>query len=94
VPSRGVASAVKDVPRTTEDGLMDTLLQRNRLTFAAIAVVAVYVVIAATTRVVLLGIFPLLLSFRAFGRREALAPVALVCAVVALVIALATLSHH
>ena len=73
---------------------MDTVLQRNRLTLTAIAVVAVYVLIAATTRVVVLGIFPLLLSFRAFQRREALAPVALIAAIVAVVIALSALSHH
>lgn len=73
---------------------METLLRRNRLTFTAIAVVAVYVVIAATTRVVLLGIFPLLLSYRAFRRGETLAPLALICAIVAVVIAVSALSHH
>ena len=72
---------------------MDTVLQRNRLTFTAIAVVAVYVLIAATTKIVMLGIFPLLMSFRAFQRKEALAPVALICAIAAVVIALAALSH-
>lgn len=73
---------------------METLLRRNRLTLTAIAVVAVYVVIAATTRVVLLGIFPLLLSYRAFRRGETLAPIALICAIVAVVIAVSALSHH
>ena len=73
---------------------METLLQKNRLTLTAIGVVAIYLLIAATTRVVLLGIFPLLLSFRAFRRGETLAPLALVCAIVAMVIAVATLSHH
>jgi hypothetical protein len=83
----------KELRRPTETCRMDTVLQRNRLTFTAIAVVAVYVVIAATTRVVLLGIFPLMMSFRAFQRRESLAPVALICAIVAVVVALSALSH-
>jgi hypothetical protein len=72
---------------------MENLVQRNRLTLTAIAVVAVYVLLAATTRVVLLGIFPLLLSYRAFRRGETLAPIALICAIIAVVIAVATLSH-
>jgi len=73
---------------------MESLLQRNRLTFTAIAVVAVYVLIAMTTRVVMLGIFPVLLSVRAFRRGEQLAPLALVAALLAVVIAVASLSHN
>jgi hypothetical protein len=73
---------------------MESLLQRNRLTFTAIAVVAVYVLIAMTTRVAMLGIFPVLLSIRAFRRGEQLAPLALGAALLAVAIAVAGLSHH
>lgn len=73
---------------------METLLQRNRLTFTTLAVVAVYVVIAATTHIVMLGILPVLLSFRAMRRREMLAPFALVGALAAVLIAISALSNH
>ncbi|HTW12764.1 MAG TPA: hypothetical protein VME01_08480 [Solirubrobacteraceae bacterium] len=73
---------------------METLLQRNRLSFIAIAVVAAYVAIAMTTRFVVLGILPVMLSVRAFRRGEMLAPLALAGAAVAVVVAIVTLSHH
>jgi hypothetical protein len=45
-----------------------------------------------STRVVLLGIFPVLLSVRAIGRREVLAPFAVAAAVIAVGIALFALA--
>ena len=73
---------------------MQTLYRNNRLTFTTLAVVAVYVVIAATTHVVLLGILPVMLSFRAMRRREPFAPFALVGALAAVLIAVSALSNH
>jgi hypothetical protein len=73
---------------------MQSLLRSNRTTFTAIAVVAAYILVAVTTRVVLLGIFPVLLSVRALRRGEKLAPLALVAALVAVLIAISALSHH
>jgi len=55
----------------------------------AIGVAAIYVVLAISTRVVFLGIFPALMCLRAFQRKEALAPVALVASVVVIAIAVA-----
>ncbi|MDP9219178.1 MAG: hypothetical protein M3P23_01400 [Actinomycetota bacterium] len=61
--------------------------KRNSLSLTAIAVVAAYIVLALTTRVVLLGIFPVLLSVRATKRKESLAPLAVGAAVVAIGVA-------
>lgn len=66
---------------------MELLVRNNRTTITALTVVAIYVFIAATTRVVMLGIFPVLLSVRAFRRREKLAPLALAAAILAVLIA-------
>jgi hypothetical protein len=85
---------LKKVSHAADYGLMELLIKKNRLTFTAVAVVAVFVLIAATTRFVLLGIFPVLLSFRAFRRDEQLAPLAVVAALVAVVIAVTKLSHQ
>jgi Protein of unknown function (DUF2510) len=63
----------------------------NKLTLIAMAVVAAYVVIALATGVVFLGIFPVLLAFRATKRKEPLAPLAIVAAVVAIGVALVAL---
>ena len=71
-----------------------TLTQRNSTTFTAIFVVALYLVLAATTGIVLIGIFPAMLAFRAFQRREPLAAVAIAAAAVAIVFSLTVLTHH
>ena len=64
-----------------------TFVQRNSLSLTAMAVVAVYIVVAISTRVVFLGIFPVLLSVRAIGRKEMLAPFAVAAAAIAIGIA-------
>jgi hypothetical protein len=71
-----------------------TLTQRNSSTFTAIVVVALYLVLAATTGVVLIGIFPALLAYRAFQRREPLAALAVAAAAVAIVFSMTVLSGH
>jgi len=71
-----------------------TLMQRNSTTFTAIFVVALYLVLAATTGIVLIGIFPAMLSFRAFQRREPLAPVAVAAAAVAIIFSFTVVSGH
>jgi ABC-type sugar transport system permease subunit len=71
-----------------------TLTQRNSTTFTAIFVVALYLVLAATTGVVLIGIFPAMLAFRAFQRREPLAALAVAAAAVAIVFSLTVLTRH
>jgi hypothetical protein len=65
---------------------------RNSLSLIAIGVVVIYILLAVSTHVVLLGIFPVLMSVRATKRREALAPVAVVAALVAVGVAIITLT--
>jgi hypothetical protein len=76
--------AARQIPRT--------FVQRNSLSLTAVAVVAVYLVIALSTRVVLLGVLPVLLSVRAIGRREVLAPFAVAAAIIAVGVALFALA--
>lgn len=76
--------AARQVPRT--------FAQRNSLSLTAIAVVALYIVIALSTRVVFLGIFPVLLSVRAIRRKEVLAPFAVGAAVIAIGVAFLALA--
>jgi hypothetical protein len=76
--------AARQVPRT--------FVQRNSISLTAMAVVAVYIVIALSTRVVLLGVFPVLLSVRAIRRKEVLAPFAVGAAVIAIGVAFLALA--
>jgi hypothetical protein len=71
-----------------------TLTQRNSTTLTAIFVVALYLVLAATTGIVLIGIFPAMLAFRAFQRREPLAVLAIAAAAVAIVFSMTVLTRH
>ncbi len=70
------------------------LTQRNPTTFMAIFVVALYLVLAATTGIVLIGIFPAVLAFRAFQRREPLAALAIAAAAVAIIFSFTVLTRH
>jgi hypothetical protein len=67
--------------------------QRNRTTRIVLALVAGYLLLAATTHIVLLGIAPVMMSITAVRRREPLAYVAVIGAIVAVVVALSALSH-
>jgi hypothetical protein len=71
-----------------------TFSQRNRDSFLAIGIGALYMVIAVATHFVLLGIVPLMASVRAMQRREALAPLAVVVAIAVIVVSLTVLTHH
>jgi hypothetical protein len=71
-----------------------TLTQRNSTTFTAIFVVALYLVLAASTGIVLIGIFPAMLAFRALQRREPLAVLAMAAAAIAIVFSLTVLAGH
>ena len=66
--------------------------QRNRHSLTAIGVVALYVLLAATTHFVLIGIVPVMLSVRAIKAKETLAPAAVAAAVIAVVVAFAALA--
>lgn len=71
-----------------------TLAQRNSTTLTAIVVVALYLVLAATTGIVLIGIFPAMLAVRAVQRREPLAAIAVSAAAVAIVFSITVLTQH
>jgi ABC-type sugar transport system permease subunit len=71
-----------------------TLTHRNQTTFTAMFVVGLYLVLAATTGIVLVGIFPAILAFRAFQRREPLAVLAVAAAAVAIVFSMTVLTRH
>ncbi|MGO8876481.1 MAG: DUF2510 domain-containing protein [Acidimicrobiales bacterium] len=70
----------------------NTFGRRNQASLTAIVVSALYLLIAATANVVFLGIFPALMCYRAFQRKETLAPLAALA--VAAVIATAVLVHY
>jgi hypothetical protein len=69
-----------------------SFVKRNSMSLAAVGVVALYVAIALSTKIVFFGIFPILLSVRAVRRKEALAPLAIVAAVVAIIVAIVALA--
>jgi hypothetical protein len=71
-----------------------TIFQRNSTTFTAILVVALYLVLAKTTGIVLIGIFPAMLAFRALQRREPLAVVAVASAAVAIIFSFTVVAGH
>lgn len=65
----------------------------NTFSKTAIIVSAIYLALALTIHFVLLGIFPFVSAFRAVQRREKLAPIAVVCAVVAVIVGIVGWSH-
>jgi hypothetical protein len=66
----------------------------NRLSFTAIGIEALYLVIAATTGAFLIGILPLFLSIRALSAREKLAPLALIVTIAGFLASLALSGHQ
>jgi hypothetical protein len=66
--------------------------KQNSLSFTVMGVVALYILLAMSTHIVVLGILPVVLSVRAVRRREPLAPVAVIAAIVAVGVAFAALS--
>jgi hypothetical protein len=66
----------------------------NRLSITVFCVEAVYLVLAATTGFLLIGVLPLFLSIRAISAREKLGPVALAVTIVGFVASFALSGHH
>jgi Protein of unknown function (DUF2510) len=62
------------------------LARRNSYSLIATAVAIVYIIIALESRIVLLGILPVLFSFRAWQAKERLAIVATAASAIALII--------
>jgi uncharacterized protein DUF2510 len=71
-----------------------TFARRNQRSLTAAGVAALYIIIAITTRIVLFGIFPLILSVRAWQARETLAPLAIAVTVVAIIVGFTALAAH
>ncbi len=69
------------------------LWQRNRISGIAVLLCIAYLAIAFSTHFVVLGIAPLLMTIRAFRRREPFAVGALVLTVITLAVSLTALSH-
>ena len=93
VSAPAAAPVFSAAPAPTATGQL-TLTQRNPTTFMAVFVVALYLVLAASTGIVLVGIFPAMLAFRALQRREPLAVLAVVAAAVAIVFSMTVLTAH
>jgi hypothetical protein len=70
-----------------------SFVEQNRITLTVLAVVVGYLVLAVTTRVVFLGVFPVMMSMRAMKRREPLGVLAVAAAGAAVVMALIALQH-
>ncbi len=66
----------------------------NSFSLTAIVVGAIYLVLAITTGFVILGIIPVLSTFRAFQRGEKLAPVAAVVSVLVIGSTIYFFTHH
>ena len=62
--------------------------RRNQMSLIAMAVALAYVLLDVTSHVYILGILPVVMSIRAFQRRESLAPAAVGAAIIDVVVAL------
>jgi Protein of unknown function (DUF2510) len=65
----------------------------NSLSWTAIIFGGIYLVIALATGFAIIGIVPVLYTFRAFQRREKLAPLAAVISAIVVIIAVVSLTH-
>jgi hypothetical protein len=83
-PSNGPGAGMGRRRRMVSANVMGgSFWRRNQASLTATGVAAVYVGIAIGAHFVLLGILPVLMCVRAFQRKETLAPLALVAAIVA-----------
>lgn len=64
------------------------MLEENATSFVAIAVVIGYLLLAASTGIMLLGVIPVMLSVNAISKGEKLAPLALLASMMAVAFAL------
>lgn len=69
-----------------------SFISKNSRSFVTFVVVAIYILIAVLTHVVVIGILPVLQSIRAVQRREPLAALAVIAAVISVLLAFSLLS--
>ena len=88
VADAGRQQTFKPGPGYGGTGSSASLLQRNRLSLIAVAVIAGYAVLAFVVHIVLFGLLPILFAVRAVRAREPLAVPAVVLSALVLVFAL------
>lgn len=96
-PSQVLAQAPVDVPvgpRVASKITPQSVWQRNSSAIVTLGIVAVYLLLAVKTHIVLLGVWPFLTSIRSWQRKEPLAGLAICASVVAVLVALFTLTGN
>jgi hypothetical protein len=95
IPPQAAPYGYQPVPPTMRYGTEPkTVWQSNPHAMRAMIVTAIYLVIAITTPLGLLGIVPILASGRSFQAGEKLAPYAMGAAALALIVGIVKLTHH
>lgn len=77
----------------TSSGQQTGAVARNRYTAITAGIAALYLVLAITVHVALIGILPIVMSLRAFRAKEPLAPLSAVIAGISLVVTIALLTR-
>jgi hypothetical protein len=96
-PSQVLAEAPVEVPVAPSAASRigsQSLWQRNQSAIITMGIVAVYLVLAVKTHIVMFGVWPFLTSIRSWQRKEPLAGLAVCAAVVAVLVAIIALSGH
>lgn len=76
-------------PATTASGY-----ERNKLAFITVGIVVVYAILALKAHVYILGILPVMMSIRSKSQNEPFAPLAIIAAAAAVLIAVLGLTGH
>lgn len=71
-----------------------SIWQRNQSAMITMGTVAIYLLLAVKTHIVMLGVWPFMTSIRSWQRKEPLAGLAMCAAVVAVLVAILGLSGH
>jgi hypothetical protein len=90
-PAYGSSQYVPPAAVTSHAG---TSQSPNRYALITFGIVALYLLLAVTTRIVFIGVLPVLMSIRSKSANEPLAPFAIGAAVLSIIVAFAVLSHH
>ncbi len=93
---QGVYGGAMTAPRAAEFRPAPTVStwQRSQYAFITVGIVVLYALIAWKAHVYVLGILPVVMSIRSKSRNEPLAPVAIIAAAAAVLIAVLGLTHH
>lgn len=88
--SQGVAYSQRPASRAASNSLW----HQNQAAMWTFIVTAIYIFIALATGIGIIGIVPVAMAIRSQSRGEPLAPLAIGAAVIAVVIGVATITHH